>query len=152
MPGVRVEKQFHDDCGRVVVCQINIGDGNLTLCNVYGPNNDNPDFFFCKMHRHFERVFCFLYYGGGGDFNTVLNPVLDKFGGREKSHARARMSICNLINQLNLTDIWRDQHGNIRNYTWKSSSKPPKLCRFDYFVISKPLWSIFMTKGLVVFM
>ena len=74
-----------------------------------------------------------------GAISTVLNPVLDKFGGREKTHVRARMSICNLINQLNLTDIWRDQHGNIRNYTWKSSSKPPILCRLDYFLISKPL-------------
>ena len=63
-----------------------------------------------------------------------VNPVLDKkFGGREKTHVRARMSICNLINQLNLTDIWRDQHGNIRDYTWRSSSKPPILCRLDYF-------------------
>ena len=62
LPGVRVEKQFHDDCGRVVVCQINIGD-NLTLCNVYGPNNDNPNFFEKCMETLKEFSV----------FNTVLN-------------------------------------------------------------------------------
>ena len=64
---------------------------------------------------------------------------MDKRGGREKTHVRARSSIHNLINHFNLSDIWRDQHVNIRNYTWRSSSDPPILCRLDYFLISKSL-------------
>ena len=136
LPGVRVEKQFNDECGRVCICQIKIGDEVLTLCNVYGPNKDNPEFFVnCRdTLKEFSEFYII-----GGDFNTVLNPVLDKFGGREQTHVRSRMSICDLINSFDLTDIWRHQHANIRNYTWKSSTKPPIMCRLDYFLISKSL-------------
>ena len=46
---------------------------------------------------------------------------MDKCGGRENTHIRARISICNLMDNLNVTDIWREHHSNIKNYTWKSS-------------------------------
>ena len=133
---LHIVKQFHDDCGRLLVCQVKIGEDMLTLCNVYGPNNDNPTFFDKCLDVLTEFNGCYII---GGDFNTVLNPHMDKCGGRENTHVRARIRICNLMDNLNVTDIWREHHSNIKNYTWKSSSKPPILCRLDYFLISKTL-------------
>ncbi len=45
------------------------------------------------------------------------------------------------MHTLDLSDIWRDQHSNVKNYTWKSSSKPPIMCRLDYFLVSKSLYN-----------
>lgn len=136
LPSVQIIKQNHDTHGRLLACQIKLGDDEMTLCNVYGPNNDNPGFFdncadFLKDFNAFYII--------GGDFNTVINPVLDKRGGRELTHVRARISIHNLIDQFNLIDIWRSQHLNIKNFTWSSSSEQPILCRLDYFLISNSL-------------
>jgi len=42
---LQISKEFHDDKGRLLVCQIKFGDESFTLCNLYGYNNDNPGFF-----------------------------------------------------------------------------------------------------------
>ena len=91
----------------------------LTLCNVYGANNDNLTFF-DKCYEVLTEFNCS--YIIGGDFNTLLNHIMDKCGGSENTHVRARISICNLIDNLNLIDIWREHHSNIKSYTWKLST------------------------------
>jgi len=92
----------------------------------------------------FDKVFNSLknydeFYIIGGDFNTVLNPLLDKFGGRDDTNIRARINVITQMKSIDLCDIWRYQHGNIKSYTWKSSSNPPIMSRLDYFLISKAL-------------
>lgn len=42
----------------------------------------------------------------GDDFNTVLNPNLDKINGNSDTHKNAEKKILELIEQSNLTDIW----------------------------------------------
>ena len=66
------------------------------------------------MHGLFEKNFCF-YTIGRDSTQLWTNLALDKFSGRENTHVRARMSICNLINKMNFTDICRDQHGSVKN-------------------------------------
>ena len=69
----------------------------------------------------------------GGDFNTVLNENLDKRNGRIYSHKRCRTVINNIIDGYSLTDIWRDMHPDIKQFTWHSHHKPPLFCRLDHF-------------------
>ena len=63
------------------------------LLNKYGPNNDDASFF--------ETLFVFLSekedeeFIIGGDFNTVLGPNLDTFGGISGTHKKvSRKDYC----------------------------------------------------------
>ena len=75
----------------------------------------------------------------GGDFNTVLNPEIDKRNGLLDTHKKCRCILNNIIDIHDLADIWRIQHPDTKKYTWHSSHKPPIFCRLDYFLISNNL-------------
>ena len=52
----------------------------MTLGNVYGPNEDDPEFFqsvadIIENITNYNQILC-------GDFNLVLHKDLDKYGGR----------------------------------------------------------------------
>ena len=114
-----------------------INDKEISLINVYGPNNDDGNFFEqleTYLKENDEKTFII-----GGDFNTVPNEKLDKRNGRIGTHQRCRTVINNIIDAFSLTDIWRDMHPNFKQYTWHSHHKPPIFCRLDYFLISENL-------------
>ena len=69
----------------------------------------------------------------------VPNEKLDKINGRIGTHQRCRTVKNNIIDALSLTDIWRDMHLNVKQYTSHSHHKPPIFCRLDYFLISENL-------------
>ena len=62
-----------DSGGRFVIINGNLANHNLTIINIYGPNNDNPSFF----HDIFSKINDTSNIILAGDFNTVLNPNLD---------------------------------------------------------------------------
>ena len=123
--------------GRIQALELVINEKELTIINLYGPNNDNDNLFKTLieyMQENNEKTFII-----GGDFNTVLNESLDKKNGRAHSHKLCRRKINDMIDSFNLIDIWRDMHPMEKEYTWHSSHKPPIFCRLDYFLISDNL-------------
>ena len=120
--------------GKIQALKLNIDDHDVVLINVYGPNNDDASFF--------ETLYDFLgendeeEYIIGGDFNTVLNSNLDKFGGIKGTHQKCRDKIIAGIDNFDLADIWRVFNPSLRQYTWHSSSKPVIFSRLDYFLVS----------------
>ena len=54
-------------------------------------------------------------------------------GFRHKSRSLDKLN--ELINILELEDIWRLKHGNIKRFTWRQKN-PRVQCRLDYFLIS----------------
>ena len=42
---LKVLKTFMDDEGRYILCDIMANEKNITLVNLYAPNDDNPNFF-----------------------------------------------------------------------------------------------------------
>ena len=72
----------------------------------------------------------------GGDFNTVLNSNLDKFGGIKGTHQKCRDKIIASIDNFDLADICRIFNPSLRHYTWNSSSKSVIFSRLDYFLVS----------------
>ena len=123
--------------GRMQALELTINDKEITIINVYGPNNDNTNFYQILteyMKENEEKTFII-----GGDFNTVINEKIDKRNGRAYSHKLCRKKINDMIESFNLIDIWRDMHPNTRQYTLHSSHKPTIFCRLDYFLISDNL-------------
>ena len=64
-----------------------------------------------------------------GDLNTVLNTSMDRKGNRTTNyHPRALKEIMNVMDILELVDIWRLKYPDLVRYTWETS-------RLDYFLI-----------------
>lgn len=106
---------YNDPNGRYLLLSASINDVPLILMNLYGPNNDDPDFFlevFSKLDNfEYSSILC------AGDFNVVLGP-LDYQGTKERhSNVNASNMLLALIEEFNLCDIWRNFHQNVKQYS-----------------------------------
>ena len=117
--------------------EINIDNKNVTILNIYGPNEDNI-FLFDKL-SHFLSINDDKSFIIGGDFNTVLNYKVDKKNGRDNTHPKCNNKLSSILDMHNLIDVWRVLNPNKLQYTWHSNTKPPIFCRLDYFLISDDL-------------
>ena len=127
---------FSDPNGRFIIISVTINGLPLLLVNIYGPNNDNPNFFL----DIFSKVDQFSYTSliVGGDFNAVLGP-LDYQGSKNKhSNVKSSQMISTLMDEFNLCDIWRNFHPSLRQYT-RHQHNPRVLSRLDYILISEDL-------------
>ena len=67
-----------DDIGNLLALKINLENHfTLSLINIYGPNNENPDFF--NKIRDAIDAFMSDFIVLCGDWNLVLNPDIDYF-------------------------------------------------------------------------
>ena len=106
----------------------------ITLCNVYGPNNDNPEFYVDVIHQieslpNDKRII-------GGDFNLVLNVDIDKKGGNSTTNTKSQALINDWMDDTELVDIWRFHHPDSRVYSWCRKRPTPLFCRLDFFLVS----------------
>ena len=62
----------------------------------------------------------------------------DKKGGRETTHTKSRDEVYNIMQNLDLKDVWRDLNPNDSRFTWRQKN-PEIHCRLDYFLISTSL-------------
>ena len=76
----------------------------------------------------------------GGDFNVILDPLIDKRGGNTDpcKSARYRSELKVLYEALDICDIWRIQNENKFGFTWHNK-KTKILCRLDYWLFSEHL-------------
>ena len=71
----KLNNVINDENGNFVIANIHTNDIDITLANIYAPNDDNPEFF----HKVKELL---LREGNpniviGGDFNLLLDPAID---------------------------------------------------------------------------
>ncbi len=75
-----ITKEIHnviaDPLGRYLIIDVTLDDIRCTLCNIYGPNTDSPNFFL-NVHEMIETIDNETKLIGG-DFNTILNLDTDK--------------------------------------------------------------------------
>lgn len=124
---------IRDTQGRYVIVQGKILSIEPNLVNIYGPNDDNLNFF--------ENVFLTIssLYGIniiGGDFNCTLNPTEDRSTKSDTQKAKARKTILQYMNDLNLIEIWRKLNPGKLEYSCYSGMHKSR-SRIDYFLISQ---------------
>ena len=74
--------------GRLQALDIKVNNKEITIINIYGPNKDNSAVF-DKLENYIinneEKTFII-----GGDYNTVLDPNIDKKNGKTETHRACR--------------------------------------------------------------
>ena len=124
---------FQDDEGNILQLLINFGSFKLNLINIYAPNRDNPNFFtkiseLAQNENADHVMIC-------GDFNLVLDPLIDCHNYSNINNPQARNKVLQMINDLDLTDSFRQLNNNVRRYSWRKKN-PLKQDRLDYFLTS----------------
>ena len=131
---VKCEKVYNDNHGRLLCVRMNINNKCFYLWNIYAPNDiSDRKMFLTNMTNAIQDNSSDGHVIIGGDFNTVLNPALDKIGGNIPNPACANI-INSFLNDNEIIDIWRLKHGNEIRYTWKQTN--PHICStLDYWFI-----------------
>ena len=70
-----------------------------------------------------------------GDFNLVLDPLLDCYNYTKINNPQARQKVLQMINDLDLTDSFRYLNNNVKRFSWRKKN-PVKQSRLDYFLTS----------------
>ena len=135
-----VEEIVTDADGRYIMLKVLLRGERAILVNIYCPNRDNKlvDFYHSVLQSIQTNDFDTDNIIMGGDFNCLLNPIVDKTGG----NLMPRQSVINVIErlqwELDLHDIWRIKNPTERSFTW-SQPEPLVLSRLDYWLISNSI-------------
>lgn len=103
------------------------------MVNVYAPNEDCPYFFQTVS----EQIDSFNNRNiiWSGDFNLVLNTKMDRFMSNY-NNIRASAALKEIIDDLDLCDIWRAHNNDKTTYTW---CRNRQMSRIDFFLLSSGL-------------
>ena len=105
----------------------------INMINIYAPNHDDPCFFqnIKTIANNVDSDYTVIC----GDFNLVLDPVLDSHNYARINNPRARMEVLSIANELDLTDAYRCHHPTTKRYTWRRKN-PLKQARLKNFLVS----------------
>ena len=131
-----VKKVIKDNEGNFLILIINTQQTNLALVNIYGPNNDNPQFYEgIRQHleqQSYDKIIM------GGDWNLVLDPNLDYHNYKNVNNIKAKDKVVEIMDEFNLCDIWREINPEMLRFTWRRQN-PVQQARLDFFLISETL-------------
>ena len=100
------------------------------------PNKDNPAFYQSLS----ETVKCYKNHNVVivGDWNLVLDSQLDCYNYKHIYNPKAKEVVENMILELELTDVWRENNPQCKRYTWRKPI-PLKQARLDFILLSDHL-------------
>ena len=126
---------------RIIVSRVNTNNDSLTVVNIYAPCADGEKIeFLSNVSDTIKRyvpsadmndIVCL------GDFNNVMNNDLDITAGA--SHSRTSVEKFNeWARDLNVFDVWRLKHNDIKTYSWSRSSIARRL---DYIFLGENIFN-----------
>ena len=129
------EVQIAMQSDRILVVSVLYGEHELTIANVYAPNDSREKLSFYKKLRELltdvsEQSFMLC-----GDFNCVVNNDLDIVSGLPHRVSEVK-ELNSLISDLGLKDGWRSSHPSEKDFTW-SRLNPFIARRLDYCLVSE---------------
>ena len=123
--------------GRELFIKTKICGIELMIVNIYAPNDDEPMFY----ERVFEKVIEYNHSNViiGGDYNLVFDIDKDKSGGCATTNVKAQNSVKKYMDLLEMCDVWRVKHPELREYTWRRRKPSLIQCRLDFFLLSQSM-------------
>ena len=130
-------KETKDDNGIIKCLETIINGTQLTLCNIYAPNNGDP-YFIHEVNSIIGNAQGQVILAG--DFNQVLDSVLDKSKllGTQASTPKDRAAIHSLMEDNGLIDVWRLVNPRGREYSFYSHCHK-SYSQIDIILISQNL-------------
>ena len=128
---VKVMKINKDDQGRKLDVTLQIDSQEIRLINVYAPNVDDVGFFSSLFENVYQAEEDHVIIAG--DLNVLLNPKIDRKGGRT-SKSKSRDLINLFLEENDWADVWRHFNPNRFCFTWKGG-KPLIMSRLDYMFV-----------------
>ena len=122
---------------RYIFREAYIQDSLYFLLNIYAPNKCSEQFLFFKdvsdtlkgARVEYDQPFIV-----DGDFNIILDHVLDGQGGNSKKKDFEKI-VEDMSAELDLVDIWRIRNPTATRFTWRQK-KPIIQRRLDYWLVS----------------
>ena len=130
-----VKEKGSDTDGRFAYCVVQDNSTNICIATVYSPNRDSPSFFTENLNiclKMSDKVMV------TGDFNTVLDPSVDKSNADGTYNKQASEKIKQLMDEMYLEDIWRVHNPGVKRYSWYRK-RPRQYSRIDFTLVSKGL-------------
>ena len=129
----KVNKIVKDKEGHFLAVDISLDNDSLTLCNIYAPNQDTPDFFIkvgdiMDQFQSPHRVI-------GGDFNLCFDVNLDKRG-TTHNNVKLLEVLREYMEENYMVDILHIKNPSKFNFTWKRDAPTLATCRLDYFIVT----------------
>ena len=127
-----------DPEGRILISRLKVAEETFFIVNIYALNDYRDQNEFIKtlgesLLRKTDTSRLII----AGDWNCTLRRV-DKRGGLPWKSTDYREAVVNLMDELNLVDIYRNLHPSIKSFTYES--KPLNLkSRIDFILVSRPI-------------
>ena len=135
-----VRRTANDDDGRFLALSVSLGDVEYSVACVYCPYSsvDRVRFFRRVLEPMLDENHLIVL----GDFNTVLDPALDRLNvSRPRPDPAARL-LSSLVTGYSLCDVYRSLCPNERAFTWRRhSNRSTQMCRLDLILVSDDLAS-----------
>ncbi len=129
----QMESVDKDKSGRYVILRGTIAMQRMTLVNIYRPEMEGADF----IHNIFFKFACpITELIIGGDFNVVLDPVLDRSSTKVSPLSQVAKALKYELSSYNLIDIWRFKNKTKKEYSFYSH-RHNNYSRIDYFFVPK---------------
>ena len=131
---------FNDPSGNFTVLNFKFENFIITLSCVYGPNNDDPDFYERVVFNETEKCqdssdFTIM----GGDWNISLSQGLDTFGYTGENNVEAKQCVLQAMESLGLRDVFREFYPDKKRFSWRQFGGGKKKARLDFFLVSAAL-------------
>ena len=139
---ILLNNNFQHDIGRIVtdpngnflILEITIKGKKFTLVNIYGPNLDRPQFYdnIRQKIEEFDNdraIIC-------GDWNLIIDPVLDCENYKHINNPKARGVVKELLDDMDYMDAYRLINDDKKGFTWRKLNPEKKQARLDYFLIN----------------
>lgn len=136
-------KRLQDDNGRLIAVDLVIAGITYTIISIYAPTQDKPREQLDTLEKmeqlleELESTNVII----GGDFNCVMDPVLDKNTPNpcHPASAATRSKIQAFKEEWTLTDIWRARNQGKRGFTFRRGNYSSRL---DMLLISAHLSNV----------
>lgn len=133
----KIEKTYNDNLGRLTYVCTTIYDTKLAFVAIYAQTIFEKNFYHSVMQELLTLSEYKLIIGG--DMNAVCDLTLDRSTATfSYEQQQASSELNNIIDNLNLIDIWRIHNPDTRDYTC-FSARQQSFSRIDYFLLSQSL-------------
>lgn len=126
----KLDSLHKDSEGRYILLNGTIDGIQVSLMNIYAPNEDDPEFIRTIFNLTLQHSSGILL--KGGDYNCVMSQFKDKHPIPNTPPSRMSKMLKHLSTEMGMMDIWRSKYPSAKDFTF-FSNRHSSYSRLDYF-------------------